>query len=75
MFTIEKNVPLPLGKNPASNGLHAVVKSMEIGDSFLIPDVAKVMVARSRLQRAVVNTGFKVLCRIEGSGVRVWRVA
>jgi hypothetical protein len=70
---IDKGIPIP----PASTGM-ANTKypwdQMEIGDSFLIPGRMKSNGGVSVPPR-LARGGFKVSCRVEGAGVRVWRIA
>lgn len=64
---IEKGIPLAWGfyKYPFAE--------MEVGDSFLIPDMKIGRMGHIRKQ-AEMKTGFEFTCRTVPGGVRVWRV-
>jgi hypothetical protein len=47
---------------------------MEVGDSFFVPDPAHTGV-KSIATMAAKSTGHKYTTRVEGGGLRVWRVA
>ncbi len=67
MYTIEKNVPLP-------TNTRALLRQMEIGDSFAIPlkSCGSVRAAASQVQQILGRT-YKVIK--QGDGARVWRTA
>ncbi len=75
-FPIEKNVPLPDLPGPGSPKYHW--KSMEIGDSFFVPNrTAMEFGGHVGAARKSTGFGFTVKTREENGvrGVRVWRIA
>lgn len=75
MIKVEKKKPIPERK--AGVPSKYPFKDLKIGDSFLIPDKAKKNGIYSSL--AHFNKGrsnpIKITIRIEGVGLRVWRIA
>jgi len=49
-------------------------KSMEIGESFFVPEVETRLMCNNN-NRVAKATGKKFVARREGNGVRVWRIA
>jgi hypothetical protein len=66
---IEKNIPLP----PDKKRNVYPYKSMEIGESFYVPQ-AKIQMICNYNNRAKKATGMKFIARKEEEGVRVWRI-
>jgi hypothetical protein len=82
-FTIEKGVPIP-SDGKQTQGFSAMLRAMEVGDSFVVPYDAPGMaksagvatnVASRAAQFARANPGFKFVTRTVDGGTRVWRVA
>lgn len=73
MFTIEKDIPLPPGRFGGQAGEFCeTLKSMEVGDSFLIPIKGK----NSLLCEAAKSLGYVVTSRkVSDTERRVWLVA
>ena len=77
-FSIEKNIPVPRGRNPAPN---YPLMEMAPGDSFHIPhegDLGKKRLAVVQQIRLAVARDARLadrayLVRVQGEGVRVWR--
>jgi hypothetical protein len=67
---IEKGIPLP-ERGGRKGGLSDAVRSMDIGDSFVLP-----LAKRNGLAHLAVRLGVKLATRKEGADkVRVWRTA
>lgn len=75
MYSIEKNVPMPLN-NKAGRPSKYPLSKMKVGDSFLIPfsknhdctrSISVPYLSASRLK-------IKITSRVEQKGVRVWRI-
>lgn len=67
-YDIEKDIPIPKGRSPRHE-LNHKVKTMEIGDSMLIPNVRNSL--KHNLERA---TGYKFTQRVVPEGIRIWRI-
>tara|TARA_B100000929_G_scaffold241146_1_gene198356 strand:- start:261 stop:551 length:291 start_codon:yes stop_codon:yes gene_type:complete len=65
-YTIDKNIPIPTGRSKWTS----VVDSMKVGDSILLPDRKEVVSLAAVLKRR----DFKAVTRLEGGGIRVWKV-
>jgi len=68
MIEINKHIPIPPNKTKAP----LPYKSMEIGDSFLVPDSSLQAVCNSNY-RAGKKLGMKFVAKKEEKGIRVWR--
>jgi len=74
MFKIEKNIKVK-GRTP--RGESYPFKDMEVGDSFLIPDVGN---KKSQIRNTIYNYANYIglhgcfATRTEGNGIRVWKV-
>ena len=68
-IAIENNIPLPQERKRNSYPY----KSMDIGDSFFIDNIAMNIVCNNNYQTSK-RTGMKFTARREGNGVRVWRI-
>lgn len=67
---IDKNIPMPSGPN-GGTGVTAAIRSLQIGDSFVIPESQ-----RNAVGPAASKLGFSLLTRKQDDGtVRVWRKA
>jgi hypothetical protein len=72
-FKIEKTVPIP--KTSGKGGGIYPFATMEVGDSFLIPDGSKnINSVRSAVTQAARRNGRKFTTRLTDSGLRVWRI-
>lgn len=79
-FTIDKNVPVPA--STAGRGPTYPFAAMQIGDSFFVPATGEAVkkraagLSRAASAHAKKNEGRKYTTRkVEGGGVRVWRIA
>jgi len=63
---IEKGVPVPLGGRGRAK---YPWRQMKVGDSFFAPATRRI-----NPRMAEQSTGFKFATRVEGDGVRIWRV-
>ncbi len=71
-FIIEKNIPVRSAKNGGSKGKSKYpIFEMEVGDSFFSEDRR----LGCRAAGFGKTTGYKFSSSVEGSGVRIWRVA
>lgn len=70
MFTIEKNIPIP---NSRSNRPQLPFDQMEVGDSFLAPDLSKNRVYNAANEYRL-KTGKRFLVRAVEGGTRCWRI-
>ena len=68
-IAIENNIPLPQERKRNTYPY----RSMDIGDSFFIDNIAMNIVCNNNYQTAK-RTGMKFTARREGNGVRVWRI-
>jgi hypothetical protein len=67
---IEKGIPRP-ERSGRKGGLSDAVRSMDIGDSFVLP-----LAKRNGLSPLAIRLGVKLATRKEGADkVRVWRTA
>lgn len=83
-FKIEKGVPLPVVKGGRRACEDYPFSQMGMGDSFYVPspgaDNAKLQLLRGRIlhhasqRRNEEQADFAVTTRVEGEGVRCWRV-
>lgn len=78
MVKIDKGIPLPprrRGGGAGRTGRAPIYpwREMEIGDSFFLPDIEPHLIS-SLAAGAAQRTGRKFATRIEGDGVRVWRI-
>ena len=83
---IEKNIPIQTDnrKRPYSfedqTTLHNLVKTMEVGDSFILPDVFVFLnvdgykVALPVVKSMFIKHNLKFKTRNTNSGMRMWRV-
>ena len=62
---IDKGIPMPARKS----GLSALIRSLEIGDSFLVGEFLD-----QSIRNEAVRQGFKVSICNTAEGRRVWRV-
>lgn len=69
MFKIEKNVGLPAGARASYP-----FAQMEVGDSFMAPNVPPKTLYQSAFSHSRRH-GKKFVVRAEGAGARCWRVA
>ena len=69
MIKIEKNIPMPLG----AKMLRSALNSMSVGDSFLVGTAG--VNQRCTVHREMKNHSATFSSRIEGDGMRVWRIA
>jgi hypothetical protein len=72
MFQIEKDVPLPEARQPASS---YPFRLMEVGDSFMVTDEEVAKRARASAYMTSKRMGAKFACRTVADGWRFWRVA
>ena len=70
MIELTKEVPVP---EPRIRNVYPY-KVMEVGDSFLVPNV-KMQIVLNNNYRTGKRLGMQFIARKEGEGVRVWRVA
>lgn len=69
-ITVEKNIPLPRLGSPKYP-----FRSMEVGDSFLVPRGAPVNRIRKACSDDSTRNGRKYSVRKTADGLRVWRIA
>ena len=71
ILQIEKDVPVPEKMRARMNGLAGVLRSMEVGDSFLWPKARRNSLAATmaRLKPRVFTSR-----SVDDENVRVWRV-
>ena len=72
MFKIEKSVPIPkeIEKGKMKGATH-YFRSLEIGDSFTMPENL-----RNRVYSIAIQIGIKLQTKKESDGlIRVWRIA
>jgi hypothetical protein len=72
-FKVESGIPIPVGKGELTLKLHAAVKSMAVGDSFLI-EKKQIASLRVILNKHYGNKGFTVRS-IGDKHARCWRTA
>lgn len=72
-YVIEKGVALPKGKRSEKSTKYPF-KSMEVGDSFLVPDFTSIVSLRSQASVTGRTLGKKFSVRLVEQGVRIWRV-
>lgn len=72
-YVIEKGVALPKGKR-AEKSTKYPFKSMEVGDSFLVPDGTNVVSLRAHASASGRALGRRFSVRLVEQGVRIWRV-
>lgn len=74
MINIDKEIPIPLRKprkNTMLKGATKYMRSMNVGDSFVIP-----FNERSGLYQIAKNIGIVLQTKKESDGlIRVWRIA
>ncbi len=70
MFVIEKNIPMPRRRD---EDLGLPFDQMEVGDSFLAPDLTK-KVLYNAANSFRKKTGKRFLLRTVEGGIRCWRV-
>ena len=73
-IVIEKGIPIPDGLKPKSFGLAQLVKLLEVGDSFLVPN-AKIQSMKSYCSKLGSQNAIQLIARPVEGGVRVWRVS
>ena len=75
-FKIEKGVPIPNDRRRAASGVCAIIRELEVGDSFYIPCGEKEKLSVAGSARAqFYRLGVPMTQRSEGGGVRFWRVS
>ena len=72
-FKIEKGIPVPPPKRELRSGVYAVLRSLDVGDSFVAR--GKQDSVRGMACMAGKKYGRKFATRVVEGGVRVWRVA
>jgi hypothetical protein len=72
---IEKGVPMPETRGPNVGGPKWPWTTMEVGDSFLIPDGAVKPASPYRMANMARRYGRKFAVRRVEGGHRIWRVA
>jgi hypothetical protein len=72
-IVIEKGIPLPEGLRPKCLGLAQLVKQLEVGDSFLVPN-AKITSLKTYCSKLGAQNAIRLAARAVEGGVRVWRV-
>ena len=79
MFSIDKGVPVEQSKFSRSRKSMYPFADMEVGDSFLVPDIdgkpKSVAPSAARFVKAAGNEGKQFVTRRVEGGVRVWRTA
>ena len=70
MLTIEKNIPIPAKRS--AEGKNSIIWKMEIGDSVFVEGKTKAYGCFGYIAK---KNGWKFATRVEGDGVRVWRIA
>jgi hypothetical protein len=73
MIKIDKDVPLPTRAKKARTEKYAVLRQLEVGDSFAVPIGRAALAAHAR--RVAKETGRKFIVRDEEGNSRVWRKA
>ncbi len=72
-ISIEPGVPLPLARRFGGKSKKYPFDSMQVGDSFAIQKPSKYV--ESSIHGAAKRSGVKVAVRkIDGGGIRVWRI-
>ena len=79
MFEVERNIPVPDEYGGGRAGKYPW-RGMDVGDSFHVPSAGlDRSLLQTRMSARAVNTGnrlgTKYTVRIDGDGVRVWRIA
>ena len=74
-FTIEKNVPIPVGGKGVSGQTKYPFSEMKIGDSFAVSCVPSTVISAARNWRNTHNSSCKFSVRKTPDGCRCWRVA
>lgn len=74
-YEIEKGVPIPGRTFRCASAATYRFRDMEVGDSFLVPDIKKARSARVRARMISKETGRAFLSRKTIEGVRFWRTA
>lgn len=67
---LDKDIPIPLSREERVSGVYRTMKTMEVGDSFLLPN----NVNRNSSYVIAKYFGIKVTVRSTPEGVRVWRL-
>jgi len=73
MIKIDKDVPMPARTKSARTEKYAVLRQLEVGDSFAVPIGRAALAAHAR--RVAKETGRKFIVRDEEGNSRVWRKA
>lgn len=73
MIKIDKDVPMPARAKSARAEKYAVLRQLEVGDSFAVPIGRAALAAHAR--RVAKETGRKFIVRDEEGNSRVWRKA
>jgi hypothetical protein len=73
MIKIDKDVPMPARTKNARTEKYAVLRQLEVGDSFAVPIGRAALAAHAR--RVAKETGRKFIVRDEEGNSRVWRKA
>lgn len=73
MYKIDKNIPIP---SKYSKGIKTKYpwRELEVGDSFFVENRTSTQMINTS-KNTSKNSGHKYVCRKEGNGCRVWRVA
>lgn len=73
-IVIEKNIPVPApgGKTKPLSEFTKTIMSMEVGDSYLVPNEPRY---RNRHTYVAKLKGWEFKTRKNDEGIRVWRVA
>jgi len=73
MIKIDKHVPMPTRAKKVRVEKYAVLRQLEVGDSFAVPIGKAALSAHAR--RVAKETGRKFIVRDEEGNSRVWRKA
>ena len=75
-YPIERGVPIPPPDDPAEIEF-AVMRELEFGDSFLVPNVRTDLAAfrEFSIRTVALHWGVRIEIRAVDGGLRVWRVA
>lgn len=72
MIEIEKNVPIPM--KALERGRIYPFPSMDVGDSFFVPNSKTGRLNGSISAFKKKNPGVKFIVRKQGDGIRCWRI-
>lgn len=73
VIKIEKNVPLPASTQNGNAKLALQFSRMAVGDSFELPVAGRFMLSTAVTAFKKANRGVKLVTRVTGDKVRVWR--